>query len=127
MKTINKSLTNKEIYSYALGMMNIFNDNDVYMPAALAYSIQKNKNLLSSLAEEIEISRMNIIQHYGVAQTDGNFIVAEDKISIANQELEDLLNIIQEVKIYTCKIEELNDIKLTSSQMQSMLFMIYED
>lgn len=128
MKTINKMMTNGEIYAYAVGMANNFPaDNDNYLPAAIAYSLQKNKSTLISISEEIEKGRFDILSHYAIGERDGQFQIDPGSIDVANQELNDLLSIEQEVKIYSCKIEELGDIKFTSAQMESMMFMIYED
>lgn len=127
MKTVNKIMTNGEIYSYAIAMMNHLNDNGVYMPAAVAFSLQKNKALLSSMGEDIEKSRMSIIQHYSIAQDGDQYTIDPQKIDKANAELEDLLSIKQEVKVYTFTLDKLDDVKLTSAQMQSIMFMIDED
>lgn len=127
MKTINKTMTNGEIYTCAIGMLNNFIDNTVYMPAAVAYSLQKNKTLLISLAEEIEKSRFNILEHYNVSKDGEQFQIDPNFVEQANQELNDLLNIEQEVKIYSCKIEELFDIKFNSAQMEAIMYMVYED
>lgn len=124
MKTINKNLTNNEIYSYALALMNDFSESDAYMPAAVAYSIQKNKTTIVGLGEEIEKSRLSIIQHYELDQLQEGDEVDPAIVEKANAELMDLLNIEQEVKIYTFDIEALNDVKLTSAQMQAIMFMI---
>ena len=127
MKTVNKTMTNGEIYSYAIAMMNHLNDNGVYMPAAVAFSLQKNKALLSSMGEDIEKSRMSIIQHYSIAQDGDQYTIDPQKIDKANAELEDLLSIKQEVKVYTFTLDKLDDVKLTPAQMQSIMFMIDED
>lgn len=127
MKTINKEMTNGEIYSYAIGMSNHLTDNESYMPAMIAFGIQKNKTLLTSLGEDIEKSRMSIIQHYSISQEGENYTIDPNCIDKANKELSDLLSIVQEVKIYTCKISELEDVKLTSAQMQCLMFMIDEE
>lgn len=127
MKTVNKIMTNGEIYSYAIAMMNHLNDNGVYMPAAVAFSLQKNKALLSSMGEDIEKSRMSIIQHYSIAQDGDQYTIDPQKIDKANAELEDLLSIKQEVKVYTFTLDKLDDVKLTPAQMQSIMFMIDED
>ena len=124
MKTINKNLTNNEIYSHALALMNDFQENDAYMPAAVAYSIQKNKDTVVGLGEEIEKSRLSIIQHYELDKLEEGQEVDPAIIEKANAELIDLLSIEQEVKIYTFSIEALNDVKLTSAQMQALMFMI---
>lgn len=124
MKTINKTLTNGEIYTCAVNLMNDFPENDTYMPAAIAYSIQKNKTTLMTLGEEIEKSRLSIIQHYQLDQLKDGDEVDSSVVEKANKELLDLLNIEQEVKIYTFNIEDLNDIKITSGQMQALMVMI---
>lgn len=127
MKTINKILTNGEIYDLAIRFSKSFMDNELYLPAAVNYSIQKNKTIISEMAKEIEQHRINIIHHYGEILENGNVIVPENKIDNANKEINDLLSIEQEVKIYTFKIEEIADVQLTSAQMSSIMFMIEEE
>ena len=127
MKTINKILTNGEIYNLAMHLSNSFIDNELYLPAAVNYSIQKNKTIISELAQEIEQHRINIIYHYGEVLEDGNIKVPEDKVNDANKEINDLLLIEQELKLYTFKIEEIANVQLTSAQMSSIMFMIDEE
>lgn len=126
MKVITKKLFNGEIYQIALNLQNEFNDNEVRMPAAIAYAIQKTKNNFMSIGQEIEQKRVEIIQHYGTYQEDGQILVQAEYIDQANQELGDLLNIEDEIKYYTFSIEELDGIQFTSSQMSAIMFMIDE-
>lgn len=128
MKTINLTMTNDEIYRYAIGLNNTFNNAEILMPAAISFSIAKNKKKLFSLAEDIERYRVDILNKYGAKLADNNMIsIPENQVEAANKELEDLLNISQELNIYTFSIEELKDINLTSSQMEAILFMIDEE
>lgn len=130
MKTINKMMTNGEIYQNALNLVNSFNEKDqkeIYFPAAVNFSILKNKTLVHDIAEEIEKSRMDIILHYSTSQNGDTIVINPEDVDKANKELEDLLNIQQEIKVYTFKIEDLSEIQLTSAQMQAILFMIEED
>lgn len=125
MKAITKTMTNGEIYQYAVALMNAgFNDNEVYMPAAVSFAIQKNKTALTSTAEDVEKGRMAIIEHYSNGQTEEGYTIPPEAVEKANSELNDLLNIEQEIKIYMFDIDALNDIKLTSAQMQAIMFMI---
>ena len=125
MQSVNKIMTNNEIYKLALDLTNAkFEESDIYIPAAVNFAIQKNKSALMDIAEVIEKGRMNIIQHYGELNEEGSFVVPEDKIDEANNELRDLLEIEQEVKIYYCDIEALNNVQLTYSQMEAIMFMI---
>ena len=123
MKSVSIKMNNGMIYQYALTLNEVLNDNDLQMPVAVIFSIEKNKQTLMSVAQDVEKYRMDIIKKYG-KEVDGNYNVPQDKIEIANKELQDLFSIEQEVSIYKFNIEDLGDIKLTSNQMNAILFMI---
>ena len=123
MKNVSVKMNNGMIYQYALTLNEALNDNDLQMPVAVIFSIEKNKQTLMAIAQDVEKYRMDIIKKYG-EEVDGNYNVPQDKIEIANKELQDLFSIEQEVNIYKFNIEDLGDIKLTSNQMNAILFMI---
>lgn len=123
MKSISMKMNNGMIYQYALALSEALSDNDLQMPVAVLFSIEKNKQTLMAIAQDVEKYRMDIIKKYG-EEVNGNYNVPKDKIEIANKELKDLFSIEQEVKIYKFNIEDLGDIKLTSNQMNAILFMI---
>ena len=127
MKTINKVMTQEEIYQIASNFMNYFNDNENKMSVAIAYAIQKNKQTLVTIAQEIEQNRHIILTRYGTLQEDGNFFIPKEAIAEANSELQKLLQIQEEVKIYTLTLDELQSTQLTMSQMNTLMFMIDED
>ena len=123
MKSTSVKMNNGMIYQYALALSEALSDNDLQMPVAVIFSIEKNKQTLMAVAQDVEKYRMDIIKKYG-KEVDGNYNVPQDKIEIANKELQDLFSIEQEVNIYKFNIEDLGDIKLTSNQMNAILFMI---
>ena len=123
MKSVSIKMNNCMIYQYSLALNEALNDNDLQMPVAVIFSIEKNKQTLMTVAQDVEKYRMDIIKKYG-EEVDGNYNVPQDKIEIANKELQDLFSIEQEVNIYKFNIEDLGDIKLTSNQMNAILFMI---
>ena len=123
MKSVSIKMNNGMIYQYALTLNEVLNDNDLQMPVAVIFSIEKNKQTLMAVAQDVEKYRMDIIKKYG-EEVDGNYNVPQDKIEIANKELQDLFSIEQEINIYKFNIEDLGDIKLTSNQMNAILFMI---
>ena len=51
MKTINKMMTNEEIYQCAIGLMNTFKENEISMPASISFSITKNIKTMTAMAE----------------------------------------------------------------------------
>ena len=127
MKTINKTMTHNEIYDIAVKLLNNFTDVDnIYLSAAAAFSIQKNKQNFLSVANEIEESRMSILNKYNIGGENEEIQIATENIENANKELKDLLSIESEMNIYTFAIEELDGIKFTPTQMEAILFMIQE-
>lgn len=128
MRTINKIMTNDEIYRYAIGLINKFKETEVSMPAAISFSITKNTKTITSMAEDIEKYRIDILNKYGAKVAENNMIsIEESNVDSANKELGDLLTISQEVKIYVFTLDELNGINLTPAQMEAILFMIDEE
>lgn len=120
-------LTNKQIYDYILNLNQAFNNNQQKLPIKLNFYLQKNKNLLLDLSNEIEKMRMEIIQTYGKPDSENTntYIIPKEDIEIAQKELDELLKIEQEVNIYKMKFEEIpNNIDLTIEQMEAILFMI---
>jgi hypothetical protein len=119
-------LTNNQIYTYATGLANAFQDSTQRFPIKVNFYLQKNKETLITMAQDIEKARMELLYQYGHLDTaDNRFIIDNDKIQIATQELEDLFNLEQEVNIYKIDIDSFgDDIVLTTGQMEALLFMI---
>ena len=103
--------TNKEIYNfYFLLNENLINEN-ILLPIKVNFAIQKNFNILMALSEEIENLKQKIcIQNGKYISESNSFQIDEDKIESTQQQLDDLMEIKQEVKIHTIKLEDLENI-----------------
>ena len=119
-------LTNNHIYTYTKQLIESFQDSAQYLPIKLNFFIQKNKEILLGLTQEIEKNREEIIRHYAdVNDADGSYTVAQENVNALNSELYDLGNIEQEVEIRTIKFDTIpDDISLTTGQMEAIMFMI---
>lgn len=119
-------MKNSEIYNYAQALTEAFRDNNQRLPVKINFYLQKNKKTLLSLSQDIEQSRMEIAQNYGILNEEGTaYNIPEENISIVNTEIQDLLNIEQEVPIYQVSIDSFSDdLTLTTAQMEAILFMI---
>lgn len=119
-------LTNNEIYAYARNLVEAFENNDQKLPIKISFYLQKNKNTLIELAQDIEKSRMEIAQNYGeIDKSNQQYIIPPEKMEEATKELTDLFNLEQEVQIYTVSIDNFDDsFMVTSSQMEAIMFMI---
>lgn len=107
-------LTNNKIYQYTIMLMEAFKDLKEPIPAKLNFYIIKNFNTLKEACREIEQSRNNIM----------NYNISDEE---KQKQLDTLSMIQQKVNIYMIPLAWLtNDIKLTSAQMEAIIFMIEE-
>ena len=120
-------LTNYEIYNIAMAYKEVFQNFNQYLPVKINFYLQKNINALAAAAQEIEQARLEVAKQYGVLAEDGSgYSIPEDCISQANQELNDLFSIEQELEIKTFSIEDFGSVEFTPAQMQVIMFMIDE-
>lgn len=120
------TLTNNEIYMYTRQLMDAFQDGEQKLPIKINFYLQKNKNTLLGLAQDIEKARLEIAQNYGTLDEAGEqYVIPNDKLAEASKELEDLFNLEQEVDIYKINIDSLSDdLMLSAAQMEALMFMI---
>lgn len=120
------TMTNNEIYMYTRQLMDAFSDGEQKLPIKINFYLQKNKNTLLALAQDIEKSRLEIAQSFGTLDDAGEqYIIPNDKLADASKELEDLFNLEQDVTIHKISIDSLNDdLMLSAAQMEALMFMI---
>lgn len=119
-------LTNQEIYNYALALNNAFSDDSQKLPVKVNFYLQKNKTALTTLAQDIENARMDLIRTNGELNEEGtSYIIPKEKVTEVQKELTDLFALEQEVNIYTVNIDSLSDdLTFTTGQMEAIMFMI---
>lgn len=120
-------LSNQKIYELAVNAINNFH-GDIKFPAKAMFYLQKNINLITELGKEIDNARTRVLEHYGKITEDGNtYHIPKENLAEAQKELNDLLALEQEVKIYTVKLDWLGDVELTPTQMAVLEIMIEEE
>jgi tRNA G26 N,N-dimethylase Trm1 len=121
-----KTMTNGEIYSIANAMQKAFEDSTQRLPVKVNFYMQKNKATLIALAQEVEKSRVEILQKYGTLNEETNqFEFKNEDAQTVVAELNELFSIEQEVNIYTVDIDSFGEaITLTTEQMEALMFMI---
>ena len=122
-----KQFSNRDIYSTAILLDNVFLNKDIelYLPIKVDFYLQKNIRIFKNLAQEIEMVRMNIGKKYGSFDMEQEtYKIKQENIEQAQKELFDLMEIEQMVDIFTISFTDLGDTKLTTQQMQALLFMI---
>ena len=120
-------MTNMQIYDIANALGEHFQDKELKMPIKINFYLQKNKNALTTLAQEIEQNRIEIIRKYGkLDESINQFVVPNESIAAATAELKEFFGLEQDVTIYKVNIEAFNNLELTTGQMEALLFMIEE-
>ena len=119
-------MTNNEIYTYTCQLMDAFQDGEQKLPIKINFYLQKNKNILLSLAQDIEKARLEIAQTYGVLDESGEqYQIPNEKLAEASKELEDLFNLTQDVNIHKISIDAIDEnLMLSAAQMEALMFMI---
>lgn len=118
---------NFEIYNIAEGLLRAFADTDSTqkLPIKLSYTIKKNTNKFQAVAEQIEKSRIELIQKYGEETEDGGYRVLPENEEAANKEFTELMNLEENIDIHTVDINTLaDDLELTNAQMDAIMFML---
>ena len=119
-------MKNSEIYTHTKNLMEAFNDANQKLPVKINFYLQKNRNTLLELAQDIEKARLEIAQSYGELTEDGEqYSIPPEKMGTVTKELEDLFNLEKEVNIYKINIDSLSDdLVMTTAQMEAIMFMI---
>lgn len=118
-------LTNNEIYSYATELVAL--NIEQKMPVRINFFLQKNIQEIQKLAQEIDAARISIAQQFGTLNEEGtSYRIPPQNMPAAQQELNDLFALEQEVNIHIFKLDDFDGIELTTSQLSAIMFMIEE-
>ena len=119
-------MTNIDIYVAFTKISENFKGDEV-LPVKLNFYLQKNNKVLMEAAKEIEESRIAIGKKYG-EESDGGYVIPDEKIAEANAEYEELMTCEQELNICTISIDKIpDDLELTTAQMDALSYMIVEE
>lgn len=122
-----QKMSNAQIFALSNKLDSALNAESRYMPAKITYFIHKNRTKLAEQMSFIEQARISIIQHYGdLDKNTGAYNVPDEVLDKANQELNDLLKIEQDLDISMIKLSDLDSIDFTLEQMDALSFMIEE-
>ena len=118
-------LINQQIYSYATNLINF--NIEQRLPIKINFFLQKNIQMIVRAAEEIDRARIEVGEHYGVLNEEtGAYQVPAEKLPAANQELNDLMLLEQDINLHIFKLDDFDGIELTYQQLSNIMFMIEE-
>lgn len=119
-------IKNQFIYNYAMLLNKAFANGEQKLPIKINFALQKNKSVLTNLAQEIEKARLEILKKYGKLDAESQqYVIEPEHVAQASQELYDLSEIEQEVNVLTIPIDIIEtDLVLTTQQMEALMFMI---
>ena len=118
-------LTNKEIYNNAEKLISFCIEEK--MPIKIGFFLQKNIQIIELAAKEIDEARLGIAKRFGELSEDGSsYYIPHENLVIAQNELNDLFSLVQDLNIHIFKLEDFNNIELTYQQLSAIMFMIEE-
>lgn len=120
-------MKNGEVIELFEGLEKLAQDPDIKFKTKVAYVIARNRDKIRSAANTIYNLRQKIISEYGVIEPNGDVTIAKDKISLVNQEIDELMNLESDVEIRKVKIEDLDDIELSLENMRGLVHMLEGD
>lgn len=121
--------TNEQLYTI-LSKLNqeILSHEELMFPVKVNFYIQKNKNILMPLVQEIEDVRLKILSTHGeINEETQQYQLHPEKIDEAVKEFNDLFAVKQTVNFCKCELAELGSVPLTMPQMDALMFMIKEE
>lgn len=124
-----KQYSNQQIWENTNKMMEAFPLNsNLTLPAKIAYVIEYNKNILLDKYQLIEQMRQNVAKKYGnYSKEQNSYILPPEKIEMAQNELNQVLEITQLIDIFTISLKDIENYNFTLQQMNALLFMIEEE
>lgn len=129
---IRKTMTNIEIYNTASSLADLYNSmvsKNIALPIKANFYFQKNMNLLIEMAKELETERTNILNKFGTPDKDNpdQLIIDPNKVDEANQELNDLFSLEQEITVNLIELDWFGSIDMTPQQFTAVAFMIKDE
>ena len=125
---VRKNMTNNEIYSIGVQLAQHVVNLNLSLPVKVNFYLQKNINVLMAMATELEKTRNEILDKYGIFDEEtGSYQFEDDKLQIANEELAGLFECEQEVPIYEISLDDFGNAELDSKQVQAISYMIKEE
>lgn len=123
-----KMMKNLEIYNLANALLEGFQDNNMTLPVKVNFYFQKNMSAIVEMAQDIDKSRLAIFDKYGKRDEENNQYTFDPSVTDqVNQELQDLFELEQEVKVNLLKLDWFDKVELTSQQVAAITFMIEDD
>lgn len=119
-------LTNGYILIYTETLVEEILSNDrLKFPAKVSYIIQRNYKKLLEIAQDILKAKVEICEEYSTSKENDVYRFDDkEKMYKANEELTGLMSVEQEVNILTFDIAVIEDLSLTSKQMEILMLMI---
>lgn len=120
-------MKNSEIFVLYDSLNELSQKNDVKLPAKIGYICLKNKNLLEPYYKTISESRDKIVQEYIEKDEEGNMRVPEDKIEEANNKLQEILDIEEDIDLQKINIKDIEDESLPMDILNGLMPILIEE
>ena len=97
------------------------------LPAKVSYNIMRNMKKIEHEIKPFEESRLQLVRKYGKEGEDGKTTVLEENLEAFYKDVASLLDEEIDVDIRSIKIDQLEGVKLTPSEIQFIDFMFEKE
>jgi len=97
------------------------------LPVKAAYNIMRNMKKIESEIKPFEESRLQLVKKYGKEDETGKTSVTEENLEDFYKDVASLLEEEIEVDIRLIKIDQLQEVKLTPTEIQFIVFMLEQE
>lgn len=120
------TLTNLQVYNWVMDLTQYFTkDMQLQCSAIDNFIIQYNYYTLFNIAKTIETSKQLIGKKYGTfLPAENSYKINLDKLELAQEEMNLLMDMQVEVSIYLLPLEHIHDMQLSIGQMQALIPML---
>ena len=116
----------KDIIKLYEGLVKLGEAN-LKLPAKTSYGLAKNKVVLEPLYQAANEARQSIWIKYGEPTLEGGLQIPNEKIGNANQEMIELFETENEVRIHKIKLEDFGDVPIDFSLIENIMDIIEEE
>lgn len=118
-------MTNQEIFD-VLEALNDIKKSKAVFNVNTSYKLSTIKKILKPYYESIIDTRKEKFIQHGDFDEQGNIVVAKDEVKDLEQEIIDLFNIENDIKINKIKLQDLNDCNLPFDIIDKLIPIIEE-
>ena len=113
-------MTNREITDIYDGLYYLRENASQPFSARVAYAITRDLRILQPIVEDINTTREQILAKYGTLQEDGNYLVLQENVSAAQENMDNLGAIDVDIDLMPINLKDIEHLNLSVKEMDAL-------